>query len=389
MRTVPLVDSIEVWPLVHRIPDGEAYGSSRGVTRTRASTLVKLTTSDGVVGWGESFGAPSVILAHLAEYSKQVLGTPVDRTEAHILDSLARGYIATTGGAHIMAMSAIDVALWDAWARTLDVNVASLLGGRQRSTARAYASTGYFRESGGIAAFERDIHLAVEHGFSAVKVKIGRGIDMDVDRVTKAREVLGPDRELMVDYNANYPVRFARTSMERIRHLDLTWVEEPLPPDDLDGYAELRTLGIPLAAGEAHYTRFGFREMISRRTVDVVQPDPIIGGGFTESRLVAQMAAAWNVTVSPHCWGGGLSQAIGLQLLAVMPNYPLSDSAPLAHYLESDRSENPLRTEMLAEPIKITAGEVAIPSGPGLGVQVDEEAMRPYLINGTPHLFRI
>lgn len=386
-RTTPLVRRIDVWPLVYRIPEGQGYGSSRGTLRTRASTLVKVTTDEGVTGWGEGFGAPSVLLAHLAEYSKQILGRPVDCIEAPFLRSLAQGYIATTGGAHISAMSAIDIALWDAWARTLDINVASLLGGRQRSSASAYASTGYFRELGGPDEFGNDIREALSEGFSAVKIKIGRGLDTDVSRAAMAREILGTDRDLMVDYNANYSVRYAKASIERLRNLDLVWAEEPLPPDELTGYRELRSLGVPLAAGEALYTRFGYRETISSRAVDIVQPDPIIGGGLTEARLVAQMSSAWNLTVSPHCWGGGLALATGLQLLAVMPDYPQSDIGPFRHYLEWDRSDNPLRTRMLTEPIELIGGEVTIPSGPGLGVEVDEDAMRPFLMDGEVYAF--
>ncbi|WP_213453207.1 mandelate racemase/muconate lactonizing enzyme family protein [Rhizomonospora bruguierae] len=384
-RTIPTVERLEVWPLEHRLGD-RAFGGSRRLASARTSTLVKLTTSEGAVGWGEAFGSPRVNAAHLADLADRVLGQPIDRTEHPLLSYLTSGYHLTNGGTHIAALSAIDIAMWDAWARTLGVSVASLLGGRLRDTVPGYASTGYFRPGGGLEEFRREIHEAVEDGFTAIKIKVGGSLADDLARAAITRDALGPSGTLMVDYNANYPVHLAKSSIQRLRHLDLHFVEEPVPPDNLAGYRALQHLDVPMAGGEAVHTRFGFREVIATRAIDVIQPDVTLCGGFTEARLVCQMAQAWDLSLALHCWGGGLSQASTLQLIASLPTWPYGDFGAPEHVLECDRSENPLRTDMLTTPIQITKGRVTIPAGPGLGVEVDEDVMRRYLVDGRTHV---
>jgi D-galactarolactone cycloisomerase len=381
MSGVPVVEHMEVWPLEYPLHDAR-YGGSRRLAYSRATTLVKLTSSDGVVGWGEAFGPPLVNAAHLRAIAARVIGAPIDQTEYPMLKDLAHGYHLTSGGTLVTALSAVDLALWDVWARTLGVGVASLLGGRARDHVHAYASTGYVTAEGGTPRFRAELERAVADGFSAVKIKIGTGLRDDVERTVIAREVFGDDGVVMVDYNANYTVGAFRDSVAAIRELRIGWYEEPLPPEDGAGYRELRSLGVPIAAGEALYTRFGFRDHIAERRYDIVQPDPTTCGGLTEYRIVTQMAAAWGLRVSPHCWGGGLAQAITLQALAALDDHPYGDTGASVHYLEADRGTNPLREEMLTQPIRIVAGEVEIPEGPGFGVEIDEDAMRRYLADG-------
>lgn len=376
---IAVVDRMEVWPL--EVPLGAGrYGGSRRLAHSRTATIVKLVSSDGAVGWGEAFGPPRVLAAHLETTQARVLGARIDVTEWPLLKDLAHGYHMTSGGTVVAALSAIDIALHDLWARTLGIGVASLLGGRVRDEVAAYASTGYVTASGGIDAFEAELTAAVTEGFDAVKIKIGTGIAEDRLRTEIARKAVGPTGTVMVDYNANYPVSLAARSIEVLADLNITWFEEPLPPEDGAGYRELRRTGQTIAAGEALATRFGFRDPIAERQYDVVQPDVTACGGFTEFHAIAQLAVAWNLLVSPHCWGGGLSQAAALQALASLSDYPFGDTGPSFQILETDRAWNPLRDEMLTDPIRISEGRVAIPDGPGLGVEVDEVAIRRYLV---------
>ncbi len=151
-----------------------------------------------------------------------------------------------------------------------------------------------------------------------------------------------------------------------------------LPPEDTTGWARVAALGIPIAGGEALATRFGFREPISASRLDVVQPDVAKCGGLTEALAIAHLASAWNRTVSPHCWGSGVSQAATLQLLASLtpPATGMLDRDEL--WFELDRGPNPLRDGVLRQPIVATSGVVAIPDGAGLGVEIDEDFVRAH-----------
>jgi D-galactarolactone cycloisomerase len=357
------------------LPDG-GYGASKVLIPARVCTIVKITTSDGVIGWGESFGPPRLTAPHLDAYARLLLGRPVDTRESFLLDALSAGYQFTSGGLHVAALSGLDIALWDAQARAFGVPVGRLLGGMVRDTLPAYASTGYMTATRDPGLFRDQIQQAAADGFTAAKVKIGSGPHEDRERTRITREVLGDQGTVMVDYNANATVDVVTRSLASIVDLDLYWVEEPLPPDDHTGWELVRRLGVPIAAGESLYTRFGFRDVIAERRVDIVQPDVTKCGGFTEAKAIAQNATAWNLRVSPHCWGTGLSQAATLQLLSTLTNAPFGRTGAPMHYLEFDRGHNPLREGVLIEPIRTVDGQVVIPDGPGLGVEVNEEFVR-------------
>ena len=373
----PRVARVESFPLEAPLPDG-GYGASMVRLAARVATLVKITTSDGVAGWGESFGPPRVLASLLAELAGPLVGQPVDVREPFLLENLQLGYHRTSGGLHVAALSGVDIALWDAYARTLGVPVSQLLGGQLRDRVPAYASTGYVTATRDPGEFHDQIARAVAEGFTSAKVKVGTGLADDVARAGITRELLGPDGRLMVDYNANATVDTVRRSLALLRELDLYWAEEPLPPHDVAGWALLRDLGVPVAAGEALYTRYGFRDVIAGHRIDIVQPDLTKCGGFTEAKLISQMAAAWNLRVSPHCWGTGVAQAATLQLLAALPVVPFGQTGAEPALLEFDRGHNPLREGVLATPLTFADSTVDVPQGPGLGIEVDEDAVRGY-----------
>ena len=381
----PTVSRIQTFPLEFVLPDG-GHGASKSRPSARTATLVKVTTSDGVVGWGESFGPPRLIAEFVRDAARFVVGKPVDRREGVWLDRLTRSYHLTGAGPQVLAFSGIDMAMWDAQARGYGVPVSALLGGRMRDEVRAYASTGFFHEAGDSGPLRAYVEEAVAEGFTAAKIKIGGGLRDDVERATIARELLGDDGLLMVDYNTNATLDVALRSLAAIAPLDIHWAEEPLLPDDT-GWPLLRSAGISLAAGEAQYTRHGFRDQIAARRVDIVQPNLSVCGGFTEAKAIVALATSFHVRVAPHVWGTGVLLAATLQLIASLPDLPFGERMPYPPLLELDRGENPLRDGVLRQPIAATAGVVTIPSGPGIGVDVDEAALSQWLI--TSHVVEV
>lgn len=368
------IAKIEPIPIGYPVPNGP-YGSSRGLVAARRATLVRLTTSDGVVGWGEAFGSPAVVTACMDDIAPDLIGTPVDATSVWFTRYLQRSYHNTTGGPHITAASGIEIAMWDAFGRTLGVSVARLLGGRAREDVTAYASAGYVTQDKDLGRFRDQLAQALDGGFVGAKIKLGLGLSEDRRRAEVAHELLGTDGRLAVDVNGNYTADLARRLIEQLSDLNLLWVEEPVPPEDVSGLAMLRRLGVPLAAGEALYTRHGFAPLISGRLIDLAQPDVCKCGGLAEARVIAHLAQTWNVRVSPHVWGGVVGQAASLQLLASIPDYPHCEHAPEPMWFELDRGPNALRDELSTTPFLPHGGRIAIPDEPGLGVTVDESAV--------------
>ncbi|MCR3721998.1 MULTISPECIES: mandelate racemase/muconate lactonizing enzyme family protein [Prauserella salsuginis group] len=375
MRTRPFVTEVETFPLEVELEDG-GYGSARARVAARVATLVKITTSDGVSGWGEAFGPPRQVAPFLADIAREVVGTPVDVRETRTLDMVSQGYHHLSWGLPVAAASGIDIALWDAYARTFGVPASHLLGGALHTTVHAYASSGYVTRDQDLGRFRDTMAKHAAEGFTAVKIKLGIAPRDDRARTEAAREAMGGDGVVIVDYNGNATAATLVRSVDGIRDLDPYWVEEPVGPDDLAGWRAVRGVGVPLSAGEALYTRYGFRDPIAERRIDIVQPDLTKCGGFSEGQVIRQLAAAWNLQLSPHCWGTGVAQAATLQFLAATPTVPFGMAGEPPLFFEFDRGHNPLREGVLVDPVAARGGVVAIPDGPGLGVTIDEEWVR-------------
>lgn len=285
---------------------------------------------------------------------------------------LSRNYHLTHGGPRLFALSALDIALWDAHARSLGVPISHLLGGQVRTTMRAYASTGYITDTD-LGRYSDELAAAIDEGFTAMKVRIGTGAKTDRRRAEIARELLGSDGQLMVDYNANGTLDSARKSIVAIRDLDIAWYEEPLPPDDLTGWELLRETGVTLSGGESLATRFGFRDAVASRRFDIHQPDLAGCGGLTEGHAIAQMVTAYNSQLSPHCWGSAVLAAASLQLLASLPEAPFGDFGPDPVIFEFDRGPNPQRDSVGVAPIELDGPNVVVPGDHGLGTDIDTD----------------
>ena len=380
------IESVKVHVL--QSPLTQPFAFSQGWVSRRSATLVEITTDSGITGWGEAFAQglePPQIAAAVIEHALApcVVGSDPLATEVlwHRMYHQSRDY--GRKGSVIAGISAVDMALWDIAGQHYDVPVYQLLGGAFRTQVQPYA-TGFYRISGqGEAARLADEALAHHAaGFRLMKVKLGYGVDDDIAVLAAiAKAVQGLGVRLMVDTNHAYGRAEALRLGYFMDDLDLRWYEEPVAPEDIDGYCELRSkLRTPIAGGENEHTLFGFRELLGRHAVDIAQPDLGSCGGITAARHIVALAQAHGIEVNPHVWGSAIAQAASLQVIAALPvaHHSVFARAPV---LEYDRSLHPFRRELVTEPIELEEGSVAIPHKPGLGITVRRDTIERYRIN--------
>ena len=220
-----------------------------------------------------------------------------------------------------------------------------------------------------------------EAGHRAVKIKIGLSPKSDQVRTALARKILGAGVDLMVDINSNYTYDLARESITRLAQYEIGWVEEPLAPQDFAGYEQLqRWSPIPIATGEALYTAYDFKRLVDRRAVDVLQPDLSLCGGFWQGRAIALLTMLEHLRLSPHVWGSGIGLAAAVHYVAALPGYPHADNVPKAPLVEYDVGANPLREALLKNPLKPIDGSIAVSDEPGLGIEIDWDAVDRYAV---------
>jgi D-galactarolactone cycloisomerase len=293
-------------------PLTEEFAFSMGWVNRRSTMIVELITDDGVTGWGEALChglQPPEIAASIVQAALKPIVIGQDPFDVDVLWERMYNLTRPFGqkGAVPNAISAVDIAIWDCLGRALRKPIHKLLGGAYRSEVQPYA-TGFYRLRNGRypadAVAEAKAHLA--NGFTAMKLKIGFGVEEDADYVLAVRDAVGPKTRLMVDANHAYNVGTARRLLKAIEPARIHWFEEPISPEDIDGYRELKNLtDIYLAAGENEFTKIGFREWISRRAVDILQPDLCSAGGFTECRKISALAQAWAHADRAACVGLG------------------------------------------------------------------------------------
>lgn len=377
---MPTLKRLSFIGLEYAFAPEKAYGMSRGGGFKRQCGLVEVETSDGVVGIGEAFGNPFVVREYFRMIEPFFAGKSVfdfDHIEARIRNAM---YHLGVGNQLTSCLAAINVALFDAIARGFGVRVCDLIGGCARTRIPAYASTGFFSDDPN-RQLGHMLKEAADHPYAGAKIKIGRGIKSDVERVRQSRQALGPDKLLLVDINGAYTPDLALECARAIEPFGIHWIEEPLPPGDLKGYAELRARSpIPLAAGEAHHTIRDFKALIDGRCIDIVQPSIPGVGGLTEAKRISILAQASNLRVAPHVWGGAVGLATACHFIAALPNTPHTDHPPVPLMLEYDMSDNELRTRLLKTPLRLEQGHVLLPEGLGLGIELDPAAVERYRV---------
>ncbi|MFT3963434.1 mandelate racemase/muconate lactonizing enzyme family protein [Propionivibrio sp.] len=366
------------------VPLEEPFAFSMGWVTKRSTMIVEIVTDEGITGWGESLChglqppeiAEAVVLAALKPI---VLGR--DPFDVDVLWEEMYNLTRPFGqkGAALNAIAAVDIAIWDCLGRALGKPICKLLGGVYRTEIEPYA-TGFYRVRGkhypAAAIEEAQSHLA--KGFKAMKLKTGFGVEEDIEYIHAVREGIGSAPKLMIDANQAYNVGAARRILKAIEPANIHWFEEPISPEDVEGYRELKTLtNIYLAAGESEFSKIGFREWVSTRAVDILQPDLCSAGGFTECRKISALAQAWHLSLIPHVWGSGIGLAAALQFIATIPPAPLA-LKPIEPMLEYDQSSHPFRQDLIFGAINMRDGKVEIPSGPGLGIEINREVIARY-----------
>lgn len=338
------------------------------------ATLVKITTDRGLTGIGECYGLPSpqVTATLIATVLAPLLiGRDAQSTTAiweTLFSSQAAG--GHTGGFYLEAIAGIDIALWDLRGKAAGQPVHRLLGGPLRSEIECYASpVPLHRTVEESAAHARSF---VDAGFRALKVKIGRGAKTDGAHLAAVREEVGDDIDILTDANCAYTLDAATEVARVLRDNGIMWFEEPLHIVDLDGLGELRRrTGLTIVTGETSFTRFDLREYVLRQAVDVYMPNIARSGGFTESMRIGAVASTFGVDIAPHGVGSGVSLAAALHLCAATPN--------LRTY-EYNRLPNALRENILLDPPQFVDGRLTVPTGPGLGIALDEDVVERFTI---------
>jgi len=348
--------------------------------------IVRIHTDEGITGIGEVDSAPEVVKAVLDAPHSHFIATGlrhvlIGQDPLDIEGLWRRMYLGSVyygrRGAAMHAISGVDIALWDIKGKKLGKPVSDLLGVRKRDRVRPYASLLMPETEQAVTA---SVERLLAMGFTAIKFgwgPIGKDEANDVRLATAAKSAAG-DAEILIDagfgYGADAPraIRVAR----KLEEIGIYWLEEPFEPDEFEAYAELAdAVGIRVAAGEEEATRWGFRELIERGHVDVIQPDVTRCGGLSEALRIAREAERNGIPVVPHAWKSGVIKAASLHLNAVLDT---------AYFQEYCVAETPINRSLTRERMSVVDGFVDVPGKPGLGVELDPEILERYAVGPKP-----
>ncbi|WP_137924164.1 mandelate racemase/muconate lactonizing enzyme family protein [Cupriavidus sp. 2SB] len=344
----------------------DAVWGKRGL-QTADSLIVKVTTDNGLVGWGETFGFMAVPPAKAVidtVLKPEFVGRDATQIEKLMLDMQKKFHVFGRSGAYLHSLSAIDIALWDIAGQSAGMPVYQLLGGSDASSLRAYASLSRYSDPDLVS---ENVKRAVADGFRNLKLH-----EITVDAVRAAREAAGDDVEITLDVNCPWSVREALDMAEKLRPFNLRWLEEPVwPPENYAGLAQVRREGgIPVAAGENASTLMDFQHLLEAGAVDFVQPSPAKMGGVTELKKVFALANAHNVTVMVHTFydGPGL-------LASVHTSAALGGSNALVEWRYFD-----LEAQVYGDAVLPKQGAIVVPQGSGLGLEPNHHVLRDYRV---------
>lgn len=344
---------------------------------TRVALFVKIETDGGLVGWGETAPIGGVRGAIDDALGPLLIGRNPLEYRAITRDLWGLNFYEP------LAIGGLDTAINDLRGKALGLSVGELFGGKLRDRVPAYASAmSYLEGEEPEQQFPEEAARMVEKGFKAMKMRLGRySVEREAKVAEAVRNTVGPDIKLFCDANAAYTVAAALEMGEVLADLKFGFYEEPLPQSpDYVGYAELRErLPLPLAGGEALGNRGQAKSMLDRRSVDIIQPDLSLCGGMPEMLFIGEMAALHGVQMIPHCWGGAVLLAATTHLLSLLPD-PHGGFPTDTPLLELDQTENPWREGIVSGPLEFKDGMVTVPTGPGLGIEVDEAAIQKYAI---------
>lgn len=357
--------------------EGQVFSRS-GVRSTRSTTLLRVETDEGISGIGSASGNGELIELIVAKVIKPlIIGIDASDIEAIWDKAYVRGGHKEFGsrGIGVVAFSGLDIALWDILGKVHGVPVYQLLGGKCRDKVPVYATALYPEEPSKAA---RRARALAEQGFHGVKIKVGFDLDQDIRIVRAVRDELGKNFTIMTDANQGYSIDVALKAADAFADFGAYWLEEPLFVEDIEGHAILRERGgTPIAVGENLHTHYAFENFIVRDAVDFIQPDVARAGGISETRTITALASRHQIPVSFHTWGDGVALAASVHLSAALENCIV---------MELDYTYNPLREELLREPFKVQDGYLLPPEAPGLGIELDADALERFAFSGAEDL---
>ena len=347
-------------------PITDAYFSHKA----RNHVFVEVETDEGISGLGEAgqyFAVSSVPPLIREGFRPYLIGQDPAKV-GRLWDMLyKRSFLYGRRGVAIIALSAVEIALWDIIGKSLKEPLHKLLGGRRVDRVRAYASGGFYKPERELI---REMKTFVKSGFTAVKMKVGFDPEDDVRRVKVIRKEIGGNIDLIIDANMGYLPGTAIKVARELENQEILWFEEPVSADNVEGLREVKTnSGIPIAAGENEYTEFGFREIIEKGAVDIVQADVTRCGGVSQAKQIASLASRRGMQYAPHVFGSIVGLVASLHLVASETN---------GYILEYDQTENSLREEIIDQYIDLKDGYLAIPEKPGIGVEIPSRLLTKY-----------
>lgn len=371
-----IIDSVRAYALEAPL-DPRLQVTAFGPRAKASAMIVEITTKDGVVGYGEALARYS-LRAYVALVEDLLAPRLVGRNPFHVeglWQEMLRVVTGRSGGILMEAIAACDIALWDIMGKVTGQPVHHLLGSTGRTHLAAYASSITWGEDDIAAA---QVEEALAAGFRSIKIKIGHPIERAVARAKMVRGIAGDAIELTADGNWAFDFDDSLRVGRALADLGFAWLEEPMIPEDVEGYLRLRrALPLRLASGESEHSVWELRTLIAEGGLGVVQPDVARAGGITEARRIGHFAYAHGVPFAPHMgFCGAVCNAASLHLSAALPNFLT---------FEAMTFPNPLRQELttvdLTAPGLLHDGALPVPDGPGLGIEIDPGALKRFRIN--------
>ena len=370
-------------------------GYSQQYYKHRTAHLVEVETDEGITGWGECFGPGNIALANkfIVEKVIQPLIKGEDPTNKEYIWHKVYNILRDSGqkGMPIQALSGIDIALWDILSKKAKLPLYQILGGKCNKQIPVYAYGMMLQKKSInelIELFQKEAKEIKEKNFKAMKMKIGLGPKNDLKLVQAVRNTIGDEFKLMVDANHAYNLNEAMYVGKGLDELNIFWFEEPVAPEDYDGYRELKEkLKTNIAGGEAEFTKYGWNQLIKNRCVDIAQPEVCGLGGITEYLKISALAQANFIPIVNHVWGSAVSVAVNLHLLTSMPDLPgrLFPSKPMLEFDSTEKNifitDLPTEKFSIIDQVKQSGGLVETIEEIGIGINPDKNFIKEFVIN--------
>ena len=371
-------------------------GYSQQYYKHRTAHLVEVETDEGITGWGECFGPGNIALAnkYIVEKVIQPLIKGDNPLKKEYIWHKVYNLLRDSGqkGMPIQALSGIDIALWDILAKKSNLPLYQLLGGKTNDKIPVYGY-GMMLQKKTVQElcelFKNEASQIKEKNFKAMKMKIGMGPKEDLKLVSAVRDTIGSEFKLMVDANHAYNKNDALYVGRGLDEMNIYWFEEPVAPEDYDGYKELKEkLKTNIAGGEAEFTKYGWNQLLKNNCIDIAQPEVCGLGGITEYLKVSALAQSNFIPIVNHVWGSALSVAVNLHLLTTLPDMP-GGLFPTKSMLEFDTTEKNIFITDLAEEkfsildqVKNKNGFASPLENIGIGINPNKDFIKKYEYNG-------